>query len=205
MKEAIISPIFCTPIYSSSIDREFTKKEIEFFKKHKKQSYFNAGNRKSKNNYILEEAVLKNIKSIVIEKINEYIENVICPKDKIEPYITQSWLAITEKNESHHSHNHPNSYISGVIYINAKEESDSIVFVNKKYEQIKVYAKSWNIFNSENWWVSVKTGDILLFPSDLEHRVNTKEDSDSRISLAFNVFIKGTLGSDECLTGLKLK
>jgi hypothetical protein len=34
--------------------------------------------------------------------------------------------------------------------------------------------------------------------------VQTKEDDDTRISIAFNTFLKGYIGSDESLTGLHL-
>jgi hypothetical protein len=35
--------------------------------------------------------------------------------------------------------------------------------------------------------------------------VQTKEDDNTRISIAFNTFLKGHIGSDEDLTGLNLK
>jgi len=205
MKDSTITPIFCTPIFKSEMDRKFNKKELDFFKKHKGKIYFNAGNSKSKNNYLLNEPDLKDVKKFILKKIYDYIENVVCPAEKIEPYITQSWLAVTENNQHHHTHSHPNSYISGVLYVNAREKEDCIVFVNKKYEQLKVYPKDWNIFNAENWWVPVKTGDLILFPSDVEHKVNIKETKSTRISLSFNVFIKGFLGNNQNLTGLELK
>ena len=50
----------------------------------------------------------------------------------------------------------------------------------------------------------VKTGDIVLFPSSLTHMVETKEGDNTRVSLAFNVFIKGTIGNNKQLTELKL-
>jgi hypothetical protein len=50
--------------------------------------------------------------------------------------------------------------------------------------------------------VFCKTGDIILFPSSLTHMVETKEGTNTRISLAFNVFIKGTVGNNKNLTEL---
>jgi len=44
-----------------------------------------------------------------------------------------------------------------------------------------------------------------LFPSGLTHMVETKEDDNTRISIAFNTFLKGYIGSDESLTGLNLR
>ena len=58
--------------------------------------------------------------------------------------------------------------------------------------------------NSEAWWFQVKTGDIILFPSSLTHMVENKEGANTRISLAFNVFIKGKIGKKEELIELYL-
>jgi hypothetical protein len=54
------------------------------------------------------------------------------------PYITQSWANYTKKNQYHHTHEHPNSFISGVLYINANEAHDKITMHKKSYQQIKV-------------------------------------------------------------------
>jgi ectoine hydroxylase-related dioxygenase (phytanoyl-CoA dioxygenase family) len=64
--------------------------------------------------------------------------------------------------------------------------------------------KEWNSFNSSSWWFPVKTGDIVIFPSSLIHSVETKQGNNTRISLAFNVFIKGTIGINNSLTELHL-
>ena len=44
-----------------------------------------------------------------------------------------------------------------------------------------------------------------MFPSSLTHGVDTTEGDDTRISLVFNVFIKGTLGTYSSATELILK
>ena len=43
-----------------------------------------------------------------------------------------------------------------------------------------------------------------MFPSSLTHMVETKEGNNTRISLAFNVFIKGKIGNNKQLTELIL-
>jgi len=50
----------------------------------------------------------------------------------------------------------------------------------------------------------IKTGMLILFPSSLTHGVEIKKDNEERISLAFNTYFKGTLGSAKSLTELKL-
>ena len=202
--EATINGIFPTPIYISKLDRELTPLELKFVDKSKKDFYKNDGNITSNNNYILNEKPFANIKKELDLRVQDYFDKVISPANSITPYITQSWLNYTEKNQFHHKHAHPNSLVSGVFYINCHEEHDKIKFFNDNYKTIKLEVKDWNIWNSESWWFSVKTGDVILFPSSLTHMVETKQGDNTRISLAFNVFIKGTVGVNKSLTELIL-
>jgi uncharacterized protein (TIGR02466 family) len=202
--EANINGIFPTPIYISKLDRELTPLELKFVDKNKKDFYKNDGNITSNNNYILNEKPFANIKKELDLRVQDYFDKVISPANKITPYITQSWLNYTETNQYHHKHAHPNSLVSGVFYINCHEEYDKIKFFNDNYKTIKIEVKDWNIWNSQSWWFSVKTGDVILFPSSLTHMVETKQGDNTRISLAFNVFIKGTVGNNKSLTELIL-
>jgi uncharacterized protein (TIGR02466 family) len=202
--EANISGIFPTPIYISKLDRELTPLELKFVDKNKKDFFKNEGNITTNNNYILNEKPFANIKKELDLRVQDYFDKVISPANNITPYITQSWLNYTETNQYHHKHAHPNSLVSGVFYINCHEEHDKIKFFNDNYKTIKLEIKDWNIWNSESWWFSVKTGDIILFPSSLTHMVETKQGDNTRISLAFNVFIKGTVGNNKSLTELIL-
>jgi uncharacterized protein (TIGR02466 family) len=202
--EATINGVFPTPIYITKIYRELTKKELSFIDKSKLDTYNNEGNTTSNDNYILNNNEFKNLKEELNLKVQDYFNKIICPANTITPYITQSWLNYTETNQYHHKHAHPNSLVSGVFYINCHEEHDKIKFFNDNYKTIKLEVKDWNIWNSESWWFSVKTGDVILFPSSLTHMVETKQGDNTRISLAFNVFIKGTVGNNKNLTELTL-
>ncbi len=202
--EASINSIFPTPIYISKLNRELTNKELSFIDKNKNDCDKNEGNITSNNNYILNEKPFVNLKKELYLKVQDYFDKVISPANNITPYITQSWLNYTETNQYHHKHAHPNSLVSGVFYINCHEKHDKIKFFNDKYSTIKPEVKDYNIWNSETWWFSVKTGDVILFPSSLTHMVETKQGDNTRISLAFNVFIKGTVGNNKNLTELHL-
>jgi uncharacterized protein (TIGR02466 family) len=202
--EATINGIFPTPIYISKLNRELTNKELSFIDKNKLDVYKNEGNTTSNDNYILNQKVFKELKTDLDLRVKDYFEKVLSSTDSITPYITQSWLNYTETNQYHHKHSHPNSLVSGVFYINCHKEHDKIKFFNDNYKTIRTEVKDYNIWNSESWWFSVKTGDIILFPSSLIHMVETKQGDNTRISLAFNVFIKGTVGNNKNLTELIL-
>ena len=203
VKSPTIELIFPTPVMRNSIDRGFTAEELEAVEVHSKNTYKNHGNVTSSNNYILEEEVFAGLKQICLDHVNEYVKTISKPRYEIQPFITQSWLNWTKAGEFHHQHTHPNSFISGVLYINAGDE-DKIKFFNSGYNQIQVESDNYDIYNSTAWWFPVKTADIILFPSHLQHKVETVTSPETRISLAFNIFIKGTFGEKKDLTELKL-
>jgi uncharacterized protein (TIGR02466 family) len=202
--EATINSIFPTPIYISKLNRELTNEELLFIDKTKSDVYKNEGNTTSNNNYILNHQNFADLKTDLDLKVQDYFNKIISPANDITPYITQSWLNYTETNQYHHKHAHPNSLVSGVFYVNSDNEFDKIKFFKEDYKTIKPEIKDWNIWNSESWWFSVKSGDVILFPSSLIHMVENKQGTNTRISLAFNVFIKGTIGDNKSLTELIL-
>ena len=74
----------------------------------------------------------------------------------------------------------------------------AFIFFDKNQREIQFTPKEFNLWNSDSWYFLVESGDILIFPSNLEHMVETVEESenrDVRISLAFNTFVKGKLGN----------
>ena len=203
----IIHSIFPIPIYTTKMNREFTKQELQFVKEQKKHCIKNQGNINTKDNYILNRKQFKNIKKFLDKCCKDYLDTIICPKNNVKLYITQSWLNYTEANQYHHRHEQPNSVVSGVLYFDSDIKNDKILFTsNKGYQQIKpeIDNTKWNLWNSGTWFFSVETGNLFMFPSSTTHQVETKKGTNTRISLAFNTFYKGTVGSNSELTELSL-
>ena len=107
--------------------------------------------------------------------IKQYFDKVISTSDKIVPYITQSWINYTREGEYHHSHAHPNSLISGVLYIDANKDNDKILFEKRGYHRIALTIKDYNLYNSDSWFFPVQTGDLIIFPSETQHKVEFKK------------------------------
>jgi uncharacterized protein (TIGR02466 family) len=202
MSEPVIHGLFPTPVVFSSIDRKFTPEELAFFKKSGETTYKNEGNATSLNRYIVNEPEMATIKSEIETAVNHYMNKIIVAKPEVKAYITQSWLNFTSENQYHHKHEHPNSFLSGVYYIDADEKNDKITFFKNGYQQIKLAPAEWNWWNSESWFFTVKTGNIVVFPSYLTHMVQQKAGNNVRCSLAFNTFLRGTIGINEALTEL---
>lgn len=203
MIDTNVYALFPTAVAIANLNREFTQEELDFVDKHSKQDMLvkNMGNVTSANNYVLDEPELKDLKVILTEHIKSYVANVYKPKYRAEAYITQSWLNYTKKGEFHHRHEHHNSFISGVLYINAVKDVDKVTF-HRDRNQLKLATDSYEMYNSETWWLGVKTYDIVIFPSNLTHSVDAVTSEETRISLAFNSFIKGVLGDKAELSEL---
>ena len=203
MLKPVIHGIFPTPLIFTNIEREFTKEELEFFDEQSKTTFKNEGNVTSLDNYLMRHDPMTTIKQEITSALQLYLDEVIKPKDDVKPYITQSWLNYTDENQYHHKHAHPNSFLSGVMYVNADPEKDKITFFNDSvYKQIKLFPKEWNLYNAESWFFTVKPGDIVVFPSSLIHMVEQKAGNNIRTSLAFNSFLRGAIGDKQSLTEL---
>jgi uncharacterized protein (TIGR02466 family) len=197
--EIKVVSLFPTPVYFVHRDLSVAETEQEVEEVNdviKEGMHYNIFNFTSDNYYVFE-TKLKKLKVFCEEHIKNYVKNIINPKGKLDFYITQSWVNVTKKGEIHHKHHHSNSIISGVFYIKTVE-NDSICFHDPKpNDVIRFDLEACNGFNSDISSVIVNDWDLVLFPSQLEHSVEpdaVAASSTNRISLAFNVFVRGPLG-----------
>jgi uncharacterized protein (TIGR02466 family) len=194
--------LFPTAVGMFDLGRDFTELEIDFIKNQEKLD--NVGNLTSTNRTVLDSPELGSIKVFIEEAVAKYFKEIYAPKNDTYLRLTQSWCNYTEPGQWHHKHAHPNSFISGVLYPQADKETDKIYFHRSGYQQLRTPTDNWNAYNSESWWMEVYTGRMFIFPSNLEHNVETVKGTNTRISLSFNTFPMGNFGHDESMTGLHL-
>ena len=150
----------------------------------------------SNNRRVLNNPIFSEVKAFAQDCLDLWVEKIIDPayKNSVKLKITQSWLNYTQKSGHHHLHYHPNSIISGVIYIQATDKKDQIQFQDTSIKPWHIAVNQANPFNSNIYHVPVQTGDCVLFPSTIYHGVPEVEADQTRISLAFNSFIVGEIG-----------
>lgn len=197
----IIHNIFPTAVGKFELGRDITPEEMTFVKS--QPTYKNMGNTTSSNRYVLRDEVFLNLTAFIEASVAEYFKTVYTPKHDVSLRLTQSWLNYTAPGEFHHRHVHPNSFVSGVFYVKAARERDKINFYRDGYQQIKFSSDNYHLHNCESWWFDVGAGDLLLFPSNLTHMVETVQEE--RISLSFNTFPVGQIGDEENLSVLYIK
>ena len=193
-----IHGVFPCPVYiikrNSNLDST-EEKEIEDIIKEGMRR--NTGNSQSRNSYIFTDR-LKNIKEFCEQHIKTYVKEVLNPEEELDFYITQSWLNVVEPGGSICRHWHSNSIISGTFYPKV-EETDTIEFhdPNKMLKEriCMIERIESNHWNSSSLFFLVEKNNLMLFPSWLEHNVRPNEKATTnRISITFNVFVKGILG-----------
>ena len=199
--KGVIQNTFPIPVCFYTLN-EPIKKSVNTFIKNLKYKP-NELNTSSTDSFVFANEDLNQIKVFVDDCLQDFFKNVYDPYGDVECYITQSWINITKKGEAHHRHVHPNSFISGVFYLEADNKLDKIHFYKEGYQQVQLQIKNFNPYNSTSWWYPVKTGDLVLFPSHFAHSVEPVKVK-RRISLSFNTFLKGDLGVESSFTGLKL-
>lgn len=202
MNNTKIMDLFPTPLYINNIDAPLINQQKDYLLNLPK--ILNTGNLRSESGYILEYPLFAELKKTINEHIKEYI-NIVYPGSNLDVYITQSWANYTEPNGNHHKHLHPNSFISGVFYVNAIKNEDMIKFYKDLQPMYLINHNQSNNYNSGDVAVLIETGDLVLFPSNFQHNVPPTTSKETRISISFNTFIKGNLGDEITSTALYLR
>lgn len=102
--------------------------------------------------------------------------------------VTGCWANVMPKGSTPHSrHTHPNSYLSGVYYVQVPAGGNSIHFHDPKPQTniISPRVAAPNEYNTRNATLPVQPGMLIMFPAWLGHSVPPHDGETDRIS--FNI------------------
>jgi len=200
-----VFPLFSYPVLISPKNYSFSGPEEKFISELPMAD--NLGNLMSENDRILESIELSNLRLFIDEQIKIYKSKILNLKSENDIYITQSWINTAKTNQFHPRHKHPNSLISGVLFITGSEgdgmppirfhRSNSLIPLDLQYEEL-------NDFNSGCRWFEPVKGRLILFPSLVEHDVEKNNTNNIRTSLSFNTFVRGEIGNKSQLTEITI-
>ena len=104
--------------------------------------------------------------------------------------ITEAWININQKGHFNTSHDHPGSLFSAVYYVKGGADKGELELrtpiIPHTYTISKEMVGNFNAFTGHAMVVPPVTGDLVIFPSWLLHRVNMSRSDEERISIAFN-------------------
>ena len=135
--------------------------------------------------------------------INEFKEDLKLQCEKFT--ITQCWSNCAEYGKQHHEHVHPNSFLSGILYLNNTDAKTTFVGNNiwnyfyKNDSNIRV-TDPLNILHRED----CVAGKLILFPSNIVHMVPENSSTSNRYTISFNAFPSGQIGDMNALYGLNI-
>ena len=103
--------------------------------------------------------------------------------------ITACWATVLAKGASHRAHSHPNNFLSGVYYVRVHPGSETINFHDPRRQAhvIRPPVVELTAENTDQVVVRLTNGTLLMFPSYLEHSVDTNLSETERVSVSFNI------------------
>lgn len=202
-----VTPLFSAPIFKTDIgimdsiektwikSLQFTEQTVGTYSGEENIVATNKGMK------VLEQPQLKKLREQIQKALDFFTDQILDIEERFE--ITTSWVNRYSKEDLNDKHSHPNSMISGVYYIESDDTSAPIIFekpylyTNLFHDSIKPTFKNKNNnqFNTDYYGFKPKSGELLLFPSWLEHSVPTQKIDQFRYSLAFNCFMRGNMGT----------
>ena len=113
--------------------------------------------------------------------------------DEIE--ITGMWGNVLRPGEAHQTHTHSNNFLSGVFYLSSDGATGLTISDPRPAADVLVPRKKKKTQDNSNLLsYKSKQNRIIIFPSWLVHWVPINRSTKDRISISFNIQVKGQLG-----------
>ena len=193
---------FATGVYLSDNIYNLSSEETMLIETEKTRPNY-GGNSTSTDSYVLNN--YKSIKSFIVDEVNKLFYKKLHVNTNVAIDITQSWFNYNKKGNTHHIHNHRNSVISGIMYLQGtsgatifKRPNDLGIASLFDFDTTQI-----NEFNNNEFYINPEIGKLILFPSMMEHYVAENKNDETRITLSFNTFFKGSFGVEDRLTKVR--
>ena len=113
--------------------------------------------------------------------------------DEIE--ITGMWGNVLRPGEAHQTHTHSNNFLSGVFYLSSDGATGLTISDPRPAADVLVPRKKKKTQDNSNLLsYKSKQNRLIMFPSWLVHWVPINRSTKDRISISFNIQVKGQLG-----------
>ena len=194
-----VTPLFSIPLFYANLGplNFITKKYIQSLNYPDEA----AGHDHTADKYVLAHPQLKTLAKQIDDAVKTFVKKELKVNDDVEFELQNSWANRHGKNEHNTLHWHSNAMLSGVYYVDSQQNAGDIVFqkshlyTNLFHDTVRVSYTETNEYNTSEFFITPKEGDIVLFPSHLEHMVTPNQTDTPRYSLAFNYFARGTVGA----------
>ena len=197
--------LFAVPVYRARLGRDFTASERGFFQDSLAQPLTAVSNLASRDKHVLNALPMQDIRTMIEGHLASYLDTVFKTTNDVRLKITQSWLTLSGKDQAHHIHTHPNSVVSGVLYINLAQVDGINFYRDEDQNWFELLRNEETYYSATQYFIQASIGDLLLFPSNIRHGVPPVREDIERTSLSFNTFFSGKLGQDEFSNALTIE
>ena len=137
----------------------------------------------------------KNLNQEINKAVDVTLKEIL-KLENINYRITGSWLTKAKPKGFSNSHFHRNSWLSGVYYPKG-DPGFKITFYHDHTSTFYTPPTEFNIYNSTEWTITPKDNFLILFFSQLRHKIMPNQAAEDRFSLAFNILPKGEFGAND--------
>lgn len=187
------TPLFCAKVSDITLCDRLEKSILDL--REAKQGRFEAGNFTTGDDlHQLDE--FREFSQLILDETNEILNFLKVKRDA--HYITTMWANVTNPNHRHPVHLHPNSLLSGILYIKTPDKCGTTAFDDPR-PAARVFEPSYEEMNEWNaglFRFPPSKGTMLIWPSWMKHGVDrgfTEDEKEDRIAIAFNVMMLGKI------------
>ena len=109
--------------------------------------------------------------------------------DNVNVVVQKSWAVVLGRGGGVQTHNHPNSHLSCVFYL---QTDSSFIQFFRQQDAMKMLPLEGNVdspYNSFEISVGVEEGAFIIFPSSIAHRVDTYQKDLLRYSISYDIML----------------
>ena len=122
----------------------------------------------------------------VLKTLDYKVENIVIP---------DMWASVLRPGETHPPHTHSNNFLSGVYYVYS-DKAAGITFSDPRPASDVLVPRKTKKTHSNSNLLSYKSqaNRAIIFPSWLQHWVPVNKSTRKRISISWNIQLKGQVG-----------
>tara|TARA_B100001094_G_C18129153_1_gene771239 strand:+ start:350 stop:952 length:603 start_codon:yes stop_codon:yes gene_type:complete len=145
---------------------------------------------------------LFDLHDVIKSKIEDFAYVNLGVAKHVKIKIVRSWAMKHNFNDSALRHYHSNSIFSGIYYLEVFPNSGKVVFEKSEHfpncfmSTFQPDVETQNQINTRVVSIQPVNGTLLIFPSQVLHRVEKNTTKNSRYCIAFDAFIENQLVTD---------
>ena len=136
-----------------------------------------------------------------MKEITNLVYHVMCEALQYDSHyevdITGMWGNIQKPGEQLRTHAHHNNILAGVFYLNENDDFPLLRFERPHFGSFDPLVGKFNAYNQGSYLIKPERNKVVLFPAMLSHGVDVNQSTEDRLSISFNVMLRGRYSRPE--------